>query len=150
MIKLSLLRFSMLAVVTLYGYSGLGTSLANSFDGQVTRALFTSKLKNEKPVNEVLILENNIKKLYFYSEVEGMKGKTLSHTWEHHGEKLYRKEFSITKDKQVLISSYKLSPGRTGEWLVLINDEKGMPLKAEMFKYVKKGSFAGRGIIPFK
>jgi len=128
----------------------LSPVFASSFDGQVVRAFFTSNLKNNKPVNEVLILENNVRELHFYSEVKNMVGRIISHSWEHRGEKIFEKRFRIVEKDQKLLSSYKLSPGRTGEWMVVISDEKGMPIKAVMFKYVKKGSFAGKGIVPLR
>lgn len=129
--------------------TGGAGSLANSFDGQVSRALFTTEMKNNKPVNEVFILENSVQQLFFYSEIQNMKGKTISHSWEHRGERLHHQEFRIETDRQGLVSSHKLSPARTGEWMVLIRDN-GRPIKAVMFKYVKKGSFAGKGIVPIK
>jgi len=124
--------------------------LADSFQGQVNRAFFTTKLKKNEPVNEVLILENTIQDLYFFSDVKNMQGKTLLHVWEYQGKRILSKKFKITKNRQRLISKIKLQSAKTGEWMVIIEDEQGLPVKAVVFKYVKKGSFAGKGIIPVK
>lgn len=138
--------FSMLAIVLMSS----PVARANSFDGEVVKAFFTNKIVNNKPHNEVLLLENSTKRLQFYSEVQGMKGKILYHVWEHRGEKLFKKKFKVTKDSQSLVSSYTLSPTRTGEWMALITDEQGLPIKAVMFRYVKKGSLNGKGIIKLR
>ena len=138
------------SIVSISLYLTVGTIQADSFDSQVSRAFFTTKLKNNVPVNEVLVLENDKRKVFFYSEVENMRDKMVIHRWEHQGEKIYEKKFKVSKVSEGLISSYKLSSARTGEWMVIISDENGMPIKAVMFKYVKKGSFAGKGIIPVK
>lgn len=123
---------------------------ADSFNGQVNRAFFTTRLKNNEPVNEVLILENNKRKLYFFSEVKNMKGKMLFHRWEYRGEKVYEQKFRVDNNSAKLVSKYKLDPRQTGEWMVVISDGRGWPIKAVVFKYVKKGSFAGKGIVPLK
>ena len=125
-------------------------ALADSFEGEVSRAFFTTKLKKAEPLNEVLILENDNHNLYFFSEVKNMYGKTIVHRWEYRGEKVFEKKFQVSKNSDKLISKYKLDPARTGEWMVVMADERGWPIKAVMFKFVKKGSFAGKGILPVK
>ena len=124
--------------------------MAESFDGDVPRALFTTKLKNNEPLNEVLIIENTVRKIYFFSVVKGMQGKTITHRWEIRGEKVFEQQFKISSNSENLISQLELEPSRVGEWMVVMSDEKGWPIKATMFKYVKQGSFAGKGVIPLK
>ena len=128
----------------------VNVSMAESFDGDVPRALFTTKLKNNEPLNEVLIIENTVRKIYFFSAVEGMQGKTITHRWETRGDKVFEQHFKVSSNSENLISQLELDPNRIGEWMVVISDEKGWPVKAVMFKYVKQGSFAGKGVIPLK
>jgi len=123
---------------------------ANSFEGEISQALFTTKLKKNKPTNEVMVLDNTIKELYFYSEVTDMQGKIVLHRWEHSGVKMFEQKFTVKHKTQPLVSKHMLDPNKTGEWMVVVTDESGWPLKAVMFKYVIKGSFAGKGIIPVK
>lgn len=123
---------------------------SNSFEFDVPRAFFTSKLIKGEPVNEVLILENDIKNLYFFSEVKNLQGKVVFHRWEYRGKKVFEKKFKILTESEYLISRHKLDPTKTGEWMVVMTDDRGWPIKAAMFKYVKKGSFAGKGILPIK
>lgn len=141
---------AILFCVLTIGLSFTNKATADSFDGEITRSLFTTRLKNNKPMNEVLILENNSQILYFFSEVKNMQGKTIFHRWEHHGEKVYEQKFRVAKKSEKLISRYKLDPRKTGEWMVVITDDQAWPIKASMFKYVKKGSFAGKGVLPVK
>lgn len=141
---------SLLLLLLVYSLLFSNEAQSNTFDGTVTRAIFTTKFKNNKPVNEVLILENNNKNLYFFSVVKNMQGKVISHRWEHHGKKVFEQKFKVSAKSEKLISKYKLDPAKTGEWMVIITDGQGWPIKATMFKYVKKGSFAGKGIVPIK
>ena len=127
-----------------------GYLLADSFSGEITRALFSTKVRNNKPANEVLILENNVKKIFFYSEINNAKDTIISHRWEFQGKKIHEEKFTVKPGKSQLISSIMLQADRTGEWMVIVSDEKNWPIKAAMFKYVRKGSFAGKGIIPVR
>lgn len=136
--------------VLIFGLLSSNNVLSDSFDGAVTRAIFTTELEKNEPGNEVLILENNNQDLYFFSEVEDMHGKVIFHRWEHRGEKVFEKKFKVSAKSEKLISKYKLDPAKTGEWMVVITDDRGWPIKATMFKYVKQGSFAGKGILPIK
>ena len=128
----------------------VNVSMAESFDGDVARAMFTTKLKNNEPLNEVLIIENTVRKIYFFSAVKGMQGKTITHRWETRGDKVFEQRFKVSTNSENLISQLELDPSRVGEWMVVMSDEKGWPVKAVMFKYVKQGSFAGKGVIPLK
>jgi len=129
-------------------------TLAGSLDSQISRTLFTSKLKNNEPLDEVLVLENDIQTLYFFSEVKNMHGKTITHRWEYRADekyiKVFERKFKVSKKTEKLVSKFKLDSTKTGEWMVIISDEQGRPVKAAMFKYVKKGNFAGKGILPIK
>lgn len=136
--------------VLIIGLASPNKALSENLDGEVTRALFTSKLKKNEPGNEVLILENNNQNLYFFSEVKNMHGKTIFHRWEHRGDKVFEQKFKVSMKSEKLISRHKLDPAKTGEWMVIITDDRGWPIKATMFKYVKKGSFAGKGVLPIK
>ncbi len=131
-------------------FHGRAATAADSFSGSVIRAMFTTAMNQTEPANEALIVENKIRNIYFFSEVEGMKGKTVIHRWESRGEVVLEKKFQVTRQSEKLVSSFKLYPDRTGEWMVIVTDETGWPFKAVMFKYVKAGSFAGKGIVPRK
>ena len=128
----------------------INQAFANSFEFDIPRAFFTSKMLKNEPANEVLVLENNIKNLYFFSEVNNMQNKTVFHQWEYRGKKMFEEKFKVLTKSEKLISKYELDPAKTGEWMVIITDDRGWPIKATIFKYVKKGSFAGKGILSIK
>lgn len=148
-LRYTIIGFAILTLVAIL-IGALNPAWADSFDGQVSRAFFTTRLKNKEPANEVLILENNNRNVFFFSEVQNMKGKIIFHRWEYGGEMIHEKKFQVATNSEKLLSKYKLSPDSTGEWMVVIADERGWPIKAVMFKYVNKGSFAGKGIVPIK
>lgn len=130
-----------LQILTLGAFflSLVGLCYADSFNGDVVRALFTTKIKNNEPQNEVLILENNKRNIYFFTELRDMQGKTIIHRWEYQGDVVKKEHIKIKPGKTKVYSKYRLLPKQTGRWTVVVTDEKGWPLKAAIFKYVRKG-----------
>lgn len=112
---------------------------ADSFNGDVVRALFTTKITNNEPQNEVLILENNKKNIFFFTELRNMQGKVVIHRWEHDGKTVKEKKIKVSKKRVRVSSKHRLSPTQTGKWTVVVTNDKGWPLKAAIFKYVQKG-----------
>ncbi|MDH5407584.1 MAG: DUF2914 domain-containing protein [Gammaproteobacteria bacterium] len=115
------------------------TIFADSFNGDVVRALFTTTIKNNEPQNEVLILENNKKNIFFFTELRNMQGRTVIHRWEYNGKVIKEKKIKVSKKRVRVSSSHSLSPKQTGKWTVVVTNDKGWPLKAAIFKYVTKG-----------
>lgn len=85
--------------------SSLGLCQADSFNGDVLRAMFTTKIKNNEPQNEVLILENNKRNIYFFTELRNMQGKTIIHRWEYQGDVVKKEHIKIKKGKTRSIPS---------------------------------------------
>ncbi|MDH5180015.1 MAG: DUF2914 domain-containing protein [Gammaproteobacteria bacterium] len=111
---------------------------ADSFNGEVVRAQFTTKIKNNEPQNEVLVLENNAGEIYFFTELRGIQDKAIFHRWEYEGDVVKKQRITINKGQTRFYSKHKLLPKQTGKWTVVVTNEKGWPLKAAIFKYVKK------------
>lgn len=148
--RISFVNLGVLFCIFIIGLTSSNKAHSESADGEISRALFTTKLVKNEPENEVLIMENDNYNLYYFSEVKNMHGKTIYHHWEYRGEKVFEQKFNVSKKSEKLISRYRLDPLKTGEWMVVITDEQGWPIKATMFKYVKKGSFVGKGVLPIK
>lgn len=116
-----------------------GAGYADSFSGEVVRAMFTTNIKRNEPQNEVLILENDKRTIYFFTEVQNIKGKAIFFQWEYEGDVVKKQRIKLKKGKTKYYSKYRLLQKQTGKWTVVITNEKGWPLKASIFKYVKKG-----------
>ncbi|MDH5570493.1 MAG: DUF2914 domain-containing protein [Gammaproteobacteria bacterium] len=104
--------------------------------GSITRALFTTQVKDREPVNQVLMLTNVIKTISFFTDVRNMDGKTITHFWEYEGKPVSQKEFEIKGSRRRVYSELDLDSTMTGAWSVIVRDENGWPLKVVTFKYV--------------
>ena len=119
--------------------------------GQVSRAMFTTQIDNREPVNQVLILENKYKQIYFFSDLRNLDGQEITYRWEHEGHVIAEKVFSVKGPRWRSYSSQELDSNMLGRWTVVISDKDGCPLKAVVFQYVAtdpKGN--GSAIIKLK
>lgn len=112
--------------------------------GKVARAIVTTAVENREPIDRVLIMENKVAQLYFFSDLRHMQGQQITHRWEHEGKVVMRKNFEIKGPRWRIFSSMNLSPNMTGQWTVMITDKNDCPLKAVVFQYVEQDP-AGQG-----
>ena len=106
--------------------------------GKVARAIVTTAIENREPINRVLIAENKLDKLYFFSDLRHMQGQQVIHRWEYEGKVVLRKRFDVKGPRWRIYSSNKMSPAMTGRWTVMITDMHDCPIKAVVFQFVKQ------------
>ena len=104
----------------------------------VARATFTTDIDNREPVNEISNLDNEASKVYYFTELKGLKGQTISHRWEQNGEVQATVRFDVGGDRWRVWSSKNLQPEFTGEWQVMVIDEAGNVLSQNAFNYGDK------------
>lgn len=102
----------------------------------IARSAFTSGVENREPVDKVGQLSNDKEKIYFFTEIKGMAGKTVTHRWEHAGDVKAEVSFKIGSDRWRVWSSKNLQPSWVGEWIVSVVDENGNTLTEESMAYV--------------
>lgn len=107
--------------------------------GKVSRASFTTQIVNREPVDEVLVLANDVTELYFFSDLRNFDGHTITHKWEYEGKAVQRKMFDVKGPRWRVYSKHKIDPLMLGKWSVIIVDENDCPIKAVRFNYVKGG-----------
>jgi len=117
--------------------------------GKVARAMFTTKIDNREPADRVLILENNTKQLYFFSDLRHLQGRTVHHRWEYEGRVVAEKSFQVKGARWRVYSKHKIDHNMLGRWTVVVTDENGCPLKAVIFQYVQAGQ-GGAAIIKLR
>lgn len=105
-------------------------------EGTVPRAMFTTQIEDREPVNQVLILENKYKQVYFFSDLRHLEGQDITHRWEHEGHVVAEKVFSVKGPRWRVYSTQQLDSSMLGRWTVVITDKDGCPLKAVVFQYV--------------
>ena len=131
--RLTFIRISCFVVMHSLFFTGLAFSAS---EGSVSRAQFTTQVKDREPVDQVLMLSNMVKTISFFTDIRNMDGKTITHIWEHEGKLVSQKEFEIKGSRWRVYSEKALDPSMTGLWSVTVKDDHGWPLKVVIFKYL--------------
>ena len=112
----------------------VATFQLHAADG-VTRSGFTTAIDNREPVDAVSSLPDDSDKVYYFTEIRGLEGQTLTHRWEQNGEVQANVNFNIGGDRWRVWSSKNLQPELTGTWQVMVVDEAGNVLSQDSFNY---------------
>lgn len=115
------------------------TGLAAQAESGVARASFTTAVQDREPVDQVGQLTNDNGVVYFFTEIRGLSGQTVTHRWEHGGEVKAEVNFTIGGDRWRVWSSKNLQPDWLGEWKVSVVDAGGNVLSQESFAYAPAG-----------
>ena len=103
--------------------------------GSVVRAQFTTAVEAREPVDEISALDTNTSRVAFFTELEGMAGRTITHRWEHNGAVMAEVPFEIGADRWRTHSTKALLPGWVGEWTVSVVDEDNHELARSKMLY---------------
>jgi hypothetical protein len=112
----------------------------DSIGGTVSRATFTSAVVNREPVDRVVELTNDQRHIYFFTELKGLAGEVISHTWEYAGKIVARETFEVGGPRWRTWSSKTLLPEWTGKWKVVVRDLAGQIISETTFNYLNSGS----------
>ncbi|MFP5505495.1 MAG: DUF2914 domain-containing protein [Gammaproteobacteria bacterium] len=103
--------------------------------GWVERALFTTAVVDREPADAVVVVENGQREIAFFTELRQLAGRTVTHRWEHDGEVIAEVPFEVGGPRWRVHSRKTLLPSQAGRWSVVVADESGWVLHAEMFEY---------------
>lgn len=106
--------------------------------GRVTRAVFTSDIKDHEPVDNISTLTNDKTRICYFTEIRGMAGQTVVHRWEYKGKVLLEMPFKVGSSRWRLYSIKTLDPTWLGEWKASVVDATGSSLSVNTFTYMKK------------
>ncbi|MDH5424816.1 MAG: DUF2914 domain-containing protein [Gammaproteobacteria bacterium] len=123
-------------IMSLIAMSVMLLSTAVSASESIPRSGFTSGVENREPIDNLGQLTNDVEKVYFFTEVKGMAGHTVTHRWEHSGDIKAEVKFKVGSDRWRIWSSKNLQPQWLGEWIVTVVDEEGKTLAEESMAYV--------------
>ena len=115
---------------------------AMAISGEVARALFTRKVKDLEPVDNISVLSNDITRITYFTEIVGMAGQTITHRWEYNGKVLLEKKLEVGSSHWRAYSSKTLDPAWLGEWKASVVDAAGGTLCVNTFTYLKKSDAA--------
>jgi len=122
----------------------LGTTKSGKPVGYVKRAVFTTKIKDREPTNNIKKLDNNRQKIYYFTDLRGMKGQKVKHRWVYKGKVRAEVSFKVNGQRWRVYSSKTLNRGWLGDWTVSTVDRYGRTLSRNSFTYSKARGFFGR------
>jgi hypothetical protein len=100
----------------------------------VLRALLTTGIENREPVDEIVSLDKNSDRIYFFTEFSGLKGHMVRHRWEYNGKVMGEVNFNVGSNRWRCYSSKNLLPEWTGIWTVSVIDDQDNVLTETYFE----------------
>ncbi|MDD1628263.1 MAG: DUF2914 domain-containing protein [Methylococcaceae bacterium] len=98
----------------------------------IIRALLTFKINNNEPEGEIILplklSKNKSTSVYYFVELNAMKGRTVYHEWLLDGKLITRKKVHISKDTWRTSSRQLFAYSAKTNWTVRLVDEKGQLL----------------------
>lgn len=105
----------------------------------IARAQFTTRIDAREPTDRVeTVFPSNgqsIRTLFYFTEITGLDGETVTHRWEHEGQVVAEVSFDVGSDRWRVYSSKDLNQAMKGDWRVVVTDSQGQVLKTESFAY---------------
>lgn len=104
-------------------------------------AQFTTGVENREPVDQITFVESGVKKVFFFSDLRGLTGRTVQHRWIYDGKTVAEVNFEVRGPRWRVWSSKDLLPDWIGDWTVEIaivgsaEDGEGEVIAAETFTY---------------
>ena len=96
----------------------------------IARAQFTNGVYKREPVDSLQELslagaEHGAVKVFFFSELRGLAGKTVTHRWLYEDKEVANIKFRVGSDRWRVYSSKNIQSNKAGAWKVTINDAAG-------------------------
>ncbi len=98
-------------------------------------AQFTTAVEDREPIDQVTFVSNDVRKIFFFSDLRGLQGHSVTHRWLHDGEVMAEVQFDVRGPRWRVWSSKELLPDWLGDWTVEIVTDEGEVIAAETFTY---------------
>jgi len=106
--------------------------------GKVARAIFTSKIIDREPADNLAEIINTSERIYFFTDLRNLKGQIVTHRWEYKDKVMAEVKFKVGEGPRWRVySSKNLLPEWTGVWTVIVSDENEQTLNASAFNYTQ-------------
>jgi hypothetical protein len=96
---------------------------------------FTSAIENREPIDQITFVENDVRKIFFFSDLRGLSGRSVSHRWIYDGKTQASVEFKVEGPRWRVWSSKELEPEWVGDWTVEVLTDDGETIASETFTY---------------
>ncbi len=105
---------------------------------QVIRAVLADAVRKHQPVQEFsgdLPAAAVTKRVYFFTEVQNVATRRLTHRWEYRGKAVAQIAFFPGRKTWTGASNKQITPQMQGAWRVVLLDEHGTALSSVAFNY---------------
>ncbi len=104
----------------------------------IARAMVTTGVVDREPVDQVHSLMNDNSMVFFFTELMGMQGQTVTHRWAFNGQLMGEVPFEVGGPRWRVWSTKNLESIWVGTWTVSVVDENGKVLQTEDFDYANR------------
>ncbi len=99
-------------------------------NGSVSRATFTTGIINKEPTDQISRAVTG-QKIYYFTELTGLQGHTITHRWERNGNAQLAMTFTVGANRWRVQSSKTLNADAIGNWTVIVQAEDGTVLRKD-------------------
>jgi len=105
----------------------------------IARSQLTNGIKSREPIDEltdvVAAKKEGLRRIYFFTELRGLKGQVVRHQWIH-GKKVESElSFKVGGNRWRVNSSKRLNPAAMGDWHIKVLNNKNEILVSRDFSY---------------
>ncbi len=98
----------------------------------IKRAIICSGVSNHEPTDSLTTIPSNTNKVFFFTEIAGLEGKTITHRWMKDGNKVADVRISLASNRYRCHSSRSVA-GKPGNWTVQVLSDEGKQLIERSF-----------------
>ena len=98
----------------------------------VARAVICTGVSNHEPTDSLVTVPPTMSKVFFFTEIVGMEGKTITHRWIKDGTRVADIRISVATNRYRCHSSRSVE-GKPGDWSVQVLSEDGERLVERSF-----------------
>lgn len=93
--------------------------------GSPHRAVFTTRIQNKEPVDDLASVTVTAQQISFFTELRNLNGKTATHRWSVSGQVVYTKNFSVGANRWRVWSTKTITPykGKVVVVQILVNGQ---------------------------
>jgi len=110
-------------------------AMATTKSEHIARAVVASAIERREPVGKVDSLSAPADSVYFFTEIVGMEGQTVTHRWMRDGEVVAEVPIAVGAPHWRAYSKKRLIPAWAGRWTVEAVDPDGNVLASRSFVY---------------
>jgi hypothetical protein len=114
---------------------GVASDAPSEGEVAVARAVFARNIAEREPVDIVSTLDPEAQTIFFFSELLGLEGQTVTHEWMYQGAVVSQVQFKVGSPRWRVYSSKSLRPDWKGTWTVMVRDGSGRELHRATLGY---------------